>query len=141
MNLEKKYSKKVAKIAVVSRAIFYTTYRYNQKVRGYMLWTWLNIKICIHGKKSTFQSKKGPPKTSAIGGKLLGVISHVVSENTQSALREEHGWSSFAVVLTMLSCSGRYEVICVMKRTLCWWVTTITIVSTCMTDLIFLSAG
>jgi hypothetical protein len=27
----------------------------------------------------------------AIGGKLLGVLSHVVSEQTQSALREKQG--------------------------------------------------
>jgi hypothetical protein len=35
-------------------------------------------------------SRKQP--SQAIDGKLLGVLSHVVSEKTQSALRKEQGW-------------------------------------------------
>jgi hypothetical protein len=38
-------------------------------------------------------SSKIAKPSQAIGGKLLGVLSHVVSEKTLSALREEQGWT------------------------------------------------
>ncbi len=37
------------------------------------------------------QTKKQP--SQAIAGKLLSVLSHMVSEKTQSALRKDRGWT------------------------------------------------
>ncbi len=73
------------------------------------------------------QTKKQP--SQATDGKLLGILTHMVSENTQSALRKEQGWDSFAAVLPTPSYSSMYEAMCVKEQILRLKVTIITALS------------
>ncbi len=47
--------------------------------------------MAISSKSWTSQAQE--KASQAIGRKLLGILFHVMSERTQSALREEQGWN------------------------------------------------
>jgi hypothetical protein len=68
------------------------------------------VGAAISSKIWASQARKQP--SQAIDVKLLNVLSHIVSEKTQSALRREYGWAH-SLNAWQNAYSSMYEAICV----------------------------